>query len=74
MNRTIKQATVRRYHYGTHQQLRDHLAAVLDAYNFAKRLKTLRGLTPYEAVCKAWAEQSRRFRNDPSHLTSGLNT
>jgi len=27
MNRTLKEATVRRYHYDTHQQLRDHLAA-----------------------------------------------
>ena len=41
MNRTLKEATVRRYHYATHQQLREHLAAFLDAYNFAKRLKTL---------------------------------
>jgi transposase InsO family protein len=46
----------------------------LNAYNFAKRLKTLRGLTPYEHICKAWADQPRRFRYDPTHLTSGLNT
>ncbi|SJM35089.1 hypothetical protein BQ8482_60100 [Mesorhizobium delmotii] len=44
----------------------------LDAYNFAKRLKTLRGLTPYETICKAWADQPRRFTYDPTHLTSGL--
>lgn len=30
--------------------LTQHLAAVLDAYNFAKRLKTLRGLTLYETI------------------------
>jgi hypothetical protein len=29
-----------------------HLADFLAAYNFAKRLKTLRGLTPHEYVCK----------------------
>ncbi|MGF6313389.1 hypothetical protein ABIB82_007544 [Bradyrhizobium sp. i1.8.4] len=52
-NRTLKEATVRRYHYETHRQLEDHLAVFLDAYNFARRLKTLRGLTPYEAICKA---------------------
>jgi transposase InsO family protein len=52
MNHTLKEATVRRYHYEDHQQLRDHLAAFLDAYNFAKRLETLQGLTPYEAICK----------------------
>ena len=45
MNRTLKEATVRRYHYATDQQLQEHLAAFLDAYNFAKRLKSLNGLT-----------------------------
>jgi transposase InsO family protein len=74
MNRTLKEATVKRYHYDRHDQLRDHLAAFLDAYNFARRLKTLRGLTPYEATCRAWADDPSRFRYDPTHLTSGLNT
>jgi len=74
MNHTLKEATVRRYHYEDHQQIRDRLAAFLDAYNFAKRLKTLQGLTPYEAICKAWADSPERFRYDPIHLTSRLNT
>lgn len=50
MNRTIKDATVRRYHYESHDQLRSHLADFLDAYNFARRLKMLSGLTPYEYI------------------------
>jgi hypothetical protein len=54
MNRTIKDATVKRYFYETHDQLRAHLQNFVDAYNFARRLKTLRGLTPYEFICKAW--------------------
>ncbi|HWX27281.1 MAG TPA: integrase core domain-containing protein, partial [Steroidobacteraceae bacterium] len=75
MNRSLKEATIKRYHYETHRQLKEHLAAFLDAYNFAKRLKTLRGgLTPYEAICKAWADKPDRFRCDPTHFTSGLNT
>jgi len=48
MNRTLKEATVRRHPYDTHAPLEDHLAAFLDAYHFARRLKTLRGLTPYD--------------------------
>ncbi|HYG28005.1 MAG TPA: IS481 family transposase, partial [Caulobacteraceae bacterium] len=32
------------------------------------------GLTPYEAICKAWTDEPDRFRSDPVHLTSGLNT
>ncbi len=42
MNRTIKEATVRLYHYDSHDQLREHLETFINAYNFAKRLKTLR--------------------------------
>jgi transposase InsO family protein len=73
MNRTLKEATVRRYHYQSHRQLKHHLAAFLDAYNFAKRLKTLRGLTPFEAICKTWTDKPDCFARDPVHLTSGLN-
>ena len=54
MNRTLKEATVYRYYYDTPEQLREHLAIFLLAYNFAKRLKTLNGLTPYEHICQQW--------------------
>jgi hypothetical protein len=33
MNRTLKEATVRRYHYDSHHQLRQHIQIFLDAYN-----------------------------------------
>ena len=52
MNRTIKDATVKRFHYDSHEQLRTHLGDYMAAYNFARRLKTLNGLTPYECNCK----------------------
>lgn len=71
MNRTIKDATVKRYHYDTHDELRSHLQLFVDAYNHARRLKTLRGLTPHEFICQAWAKEPDRFRRDPSHHTSG---
>jgi transposase InsO family protein len=64
MNRTIKGATVKRYHYDDHAQLRSHLADFLDAYNFARRLKTLGGLTPYEFICKTWTSEPERFTLD----------
>jgi transposase InsO family protein len=53
MNRTIKEATVKRYHYDSHEQFKSHLADFVNAYNFGRRLKTLKGLTPYEHICKA---------------------
>jgi len=45
MNRSLKRTTVKRYRDDTHRQLEDRLAAFLNAHNFAKRLKTLRGMT-----------------------------
>jgi transposase InsO family protein len=73
MNRTIKDATVKRFYYESHDQLRQHLADFVAAYNFARRLKTLRGLTPYEAICKAWTDEPSRFMHDPHHQIPGPN-
>jgi transposase InsO family protein len=73
MNRTIKDATVKRFYYETHEQLRSHLANFVTAYNFAKRLKTLKGLTPYEYICKLWTKEPERFTLDPLHQMPGLN-
>jgi transposase InsO family protein len=74
MNRTIKEATVKRYFYETHDQLRTHLRDFVDAYNFARRLKTLRGLTPYEFLCKRWTIEPKRFRLNPLQQLPGLNS
>ena len=73
MNRTIKEATVRTYHYDGHAQLREHLSAFLNAYNFAKRLKTLAGLTSYQFICSCWQKEPERFKVNPHRLSSGLN-
>jgi transposase InsO family protein len=59
MNRTIKDATVKRFHYASHDQLRQHLADFVAAYNFGRRLKTLKGLTPYEFICKQWTSEPK---------------
>ena len=74
MNRTIKEATVQRFYYATHGQLRTHLADFVAAYNFGRRLKTLKGLTPYEFICNRWTLEPERFRLDPLHKMPGLNT
>ena len=73
MNRTLKDATVKRFHYETHDQLRSHLADFIGAYNFGRRLKTLKGLTPYEAICKTWTSDPGRFTLDPLHQMPRLN-
>ena len=72
MNRTLKEATLRRYYYSSHDQLREHLDAFVNAYNYAKRLKTLKGRTPHEFITKCWTEEPKRFRVNPNHLSTGL--
>lgn len=74
MNRTIKEATVQRYHYDTNEQLRRHLDDFVAAYNFGRRLKTLRGLNPYEFICKQWTIEPERFILNTVHQMPGLNT
>ena len=73
-NRTIKDATVKRFHYDDHDQSRQHLANFISAYNFGRRLKTLKGLTPYEFICKQWTIEPERFTLNPIHQMPGLNT
>jgi len=73
MNRSIKDATVKRFYYDSHDQLRQHLADFVSAYNFGRRLKTLKGLTPYEFICNVWVSQPERFIADPLQQMPGPN-
>jgi hypothetical protein len=73
MNRTIKDATVKRFYYESHDQLRRHLVDFVSAYNFGRRLKTLKGLTPYEFICKIWTSQPQRFTLSPLQQMPGPN-
>ena len=56
------------------EQLRLHLDQFVAAYILARRLKTLKGLTPYEFACKIWTKEPHRFRLTPTHQTPGPNT
>ena len=74
MNRTIKEAAVKRFHYECYHHLRTHLDDFIAAYNFARRLKTLSGLTPHEYIAKIWTAEPERFILDPIHQMPGLDT
>lgn len=71
-NRTLKEATVRHYHYRTADELNQHLQAFLRAYNHGKRLKRLRGKTPHEFICQQWLLNPAIFIRDPTQLILGL--
>ncbi len=65
---------MKRFHYENHNPPRTHLADFLAAYDFARRLKTLNGLTPYEYICKIRTLEPDRFILKPIHQMPGLNT
>lgn len=71
MIRTLKEATVRAYHYETYRQLRRHVSDYLVAYNFAKHLKGLRWKTPHETIQALRAAKPELFRDSVDHLTPG---
>lgn len=73
MNRSLKDATVKRYHYGSHEELKKHLHAFLMAYNMASRLKTLKGKSPYDFIRNLWTLEPEKITHDPNHFTVGLN-
>jgi hypothetical protein len=62
----LKDATVKRFYYETHDQLRRHPDEFVAAYNFARRLKTLKGFTPYVHL-QILDKEPQRFKLDPIH-------
>lgn len=73
MNRKIKDVTVKRFHYENHDHLRTHLGALRPTYNFARRLKTLGSLAPYEYIRKIRISRPDGFVLIPIHQMSRLN-
>ena len=74
MNRTIKDATLKAFHYDSLESLKAHVLAFVTAYNFAKHLKALRWRTPYQAICNAWTNDPSIFKLNPRHLMAGPHT
>lgn len=74
MNRTVKDATTKVFHYPDLDALKTHLLTFIRAYNFAKHLKALRWRTPFQAICDAWNKEPEIFKLNPHHLIPGPNT
>jgi hypothetical protein len=56
----------------TNYRLRTRLRDFVDAYNFARRLKTQIGLTPGEFICRPWSYHKQRFKISPRQILPGL--
>jgi transposase InsO family protein len=71
MNRSVKDATIKAFHYPDLDALEAHVLAFVTAYNFAKHLKALRWRAPFQAMCDAWNADPSAFTIDPHHLIPG---
>jgi len=74
MNRTVKDATVKAFHYETLASLSAHGQAFITAYTFAKPLKALRWRTPFQAIRDAWTRDPAPVKINPHHLIPGPHT
>ena len=72
-NRTLKDGTVKTYHYDSVKQLEKHLQEFILAYNFAKRLKSLKFKNPFEFIIEKFKEKPNLFYQNPFHYSRGLN-
>lgn len=74
MNRTVKDATIKAFHYPDLESLKKHVLTFVAAHNFAKHLKALRWNTPFQSICLAWQANPSVFSINPRHIIPGPNT
>ena len=66
MNRTVKDATIKAFHYPDLAALQAHVLAFVPAYNLAKRLKALRCRKVSQAIREAWAKEPATPQDQPA--------
>ncbi len=73
MDRTIREATVKRFQCENHDPLRIFPGDLIPACTFANCLRTLAGFTSCDDFCKIRTSWQDRFILDPTHQMSGRN-
>lgn len=73
-NGTLKEATTKKYFYESPEQLKKHLQDYLWVYNYAKKLKALKFMTPYEKILLEYEKQPELFKRNPYHDLKELNS
>jgi len=73
-NRTLKEETVKKFHYADKRELAQHLKLFLDAYNRGKRLRAIKHLTPNEKLLEFYEKDATLFNRKPVYFRLGPNT
>jgi len=68
MNKKIKANTVKRFHYGSVQALKEHLYAYILNYNFNLKLRAIGRISPFEAILNFYQKTPDIFTIHPDHL------
>ncbi len=63
-NRTFKEAATKRYFDANKTEFEQHLAWFLQVYNFGKRLRILKYLTPIEKILDSYQNKEGEFKDD----------
>lgn len=74
MIRTIKDATVKSFHYALITDLPRYARDWLLAYNYAKQLKVIRFKTPDEVIRQLSEKKLETFIRPPNHDMLGPNS
>lgn len=74
VNRTIKDATTKVFHYTSLEELRVPLKDYLWAYISARPLRAQKGRTPIGFIRQQWHKDPQPFKEDPDHYFLGPST
>ena len=72
-NKKIKAYTTKKYYYETVKQFKEHVMAFLLAYNYQKKLKALKYISPYDKLLQLFDTNEQLFNVNPHHKSLGLN-
>ena len=72
-NRTLKEATIQKYHYDDISQAVTHLDDFIIAYNVGKKLSALKRQTPMQFILNKFKENPILFNINPNHFLLELN-
>jgi hypothetical protein len=69
--RSPKENDANHFEHENITDLEAYVVYFVDTLNFKRKLKCLRGLTPYGFICKLWETQPDLFLHEPYHLAVG---
>ena len=72
-NRILKEHTTKKYFYEKVKELKEHVMSFVLLYNYQRKLKSLKYLTPYEKIIELYEKDKTCFNHNPHHKILGLN-